>query len=326
MPEDVAPQEPDAEPDPTAGRGGDPVPPDSTPEPGSQPVWTYFLTPVAVLIGAVVIIGAIFLADQDPAPSEPVGPALAALSAAVESLADDVASLSSDVQSLSADVEQTTGAAPAGPARPTTLRAALDGYAVSLGLDTDRFGACLAETATYETIGEQLQRGVELGVQGTPTFFVNNKRISGAQPAALFAALIAAELEGSPTSIDDYPEAIRQLAERDPPGFAILPERPDISGVPIEGDPGALVVITEFSDFECPFCQRWYYETLPEIRGLVGEDVAIAFLHFPLTQIHPNAATAHAAAECAGDQGEFWGMHDLLFERQDEWSRLPNVN
>ena len=319
MPEDVAPQEPDAEPDPTVGRGGDPAPPDSTPEPGSQPVWTYFLTPVAVLIGAVVIIGAIFLADQDPAPSEPVGPALAALSAAVESLADDVASLSDDV-------EQISSVTPAAPSRPATLGEALDAYAAALGLDGDEFSECLEDPATYEAIGEQLQRGIDLGVQGTPTFFVNNKRISGAQPAALFAALIAAELEGSPTSIDAYPEAIRQLAERDPPGFAILPERPEVSGAPTEGDPGARVVITEFSDFECPFCQRWYYETLPEIRGLVGEDVAIAFLHFPLTQIHPNAATAHAAAECAGNQGEFWGMHDLLFERQDEWSRLPNVN
>ena len=52
----------------------------------------------------------------------------------------------------------------------------------------------------------------------------------------------------------------------------------------------------------------------------------IAFLHFPLTRIHPNAAGAHFAAECAGAQGKFWEMHDLLFERQDEWAALPNIN
>ena len=93
----------------------------------------------------------------------------------------------------------------------------------------------------------------------------------------------------------------------------------------MEGDPSAPVVIVEFSDFECPYCKRWYDEALPSIRARVGTDVAIAFLHFPLTGIHPNAAAAHAAAECAGTQGAFKEMHDLLFERQDEWSRLPDV-
>ncbi len=323
MPEDVAPQEPDAEPDPTAGRG-DPVPPDSTNEPIPPPLWTSFLTPIAILIGAAAIVGAIFLADQEHAPSEPVAPALAALTAAVESLADDVARISPAPAATPAG--QTTPATQAPPSRPATLGEALGGYAASLGLDADRFSECLEDPATYEAIGAQLQRGIDLGVQGTPTFFVNNKRISGAQPAALFAALIAAELAGSPTSIDEYPPAIRQLAERDPPAFAILPERPDVSGAPTEGDPGASVVIVEFSDFQCPFCQRWYYDTLPDIRSRIGDDVALAFLHFPLTQIHPNAAAAHAAAECAGSEGKFREMHDLLFEQQDEWSRLPNVN
>ena len=246
------------------------------------------------------------------------------MTAAVESLADDVARISPAPAAIPAG--QTAPATAAPPSGPATLLEALDGYAAALGLDADRFSECLEDPATYEAIGAQLQRGVDLGVQGTPTFFVNNKRISGAQPAALFAAVIAAELAGSPTSIDEYPAAIQELAERDPPGFAILPERPDVTGAPMEGDPGARVVIAEFSDFQCPFCQRWYYETLPDIRAGVGDDVALAFLHFPLTQIHPNAAAAHAAAECAGIQGKFWEMHDLVFEQQDEWSRLPNVN
>ena len=323
MTQDAAPQEPDAEPDPTAGRG-DPVPPDPASQPVRQPVWSYFLTPIAVLIGTAIVVGAIFLADEDPAPGEPVAPALAALSAAIESLADDVAQISPAPAATPAG--QAPAATPAPTSRPATLREALDSYAASLGLDADRFGACIDDPATYEVIGAQLQRGVDLGVTGTPTFFINNKRISGAQPAALFAAIIAAELEDSPTSIDEYPAAIRQLAERDPPGFAILPERPAINGAPTEGAPDARVVIAEFSDFQCPFCQRWYDDTLPEIRELIGDDVALAFLHFPLTQIHPNAAGAHAAAECAGSEDKFWEMHDLLFERQGEWSRLPNVN
>ena len=84
-------------------------------------------------------------------------------------------------------------------------------------------------------------------------------------------------------------------------------------------------MIVEFSDFQCPFRQRWYYESLPQIREYIGEDVALAFLHFPIAHIHPNATAVHAAAECAGAQGKFWEMHDLLYEKQVEWSRLPNA-
>ena len=335
MTQDAPSGEPDADPAPAA----DPVEPASdppvepTPEPqrARDPLWTSFLLPVAVLIGAAAIVGALFLREDSP-PPESVAPALAdlttavdALSAEVESLSDEVALLAVEVE-VSAGLDRAAGTAPAAPSGPATLNEALQDYAASIGLDADDFSACLDDPVTYEAVGAQLQRGIDLGVRGTPTFFINNKRISGAQPAALFALLIAAELEGSPTSLDEYPEVIQQLAQRDPPTFAILPERPDASGAPIEGDPGAAVMILEFSDFECPFCERWYQETLPEIRAQVGDNVALAFLHFPLTQIHPNAAGAHAAAECAGEQGKFWEMHDLLFERQGEWSDLPNIN
>ena len=201
----------------------------------------------------------------------------------------------------------------------------MTGYAALLGLDLGLFDRCLEEAAPYEAIRAQLQLGVELGISATPTFFVNNKLIAGAQPASVFAEVIAAELAGPPTGVDEYSPAIRQLAGQDPPAFVIHAERPDPGVGFVEGNPDAPVVIVEFSDFQCPFCQRWYYEALPEVRALVGEDVALAFAHFPLTQIHPNAAGAHVAAECAGAQGRFWEMHDLLFEQQEEWAGLPAI-
>ncbi len=308
--------------------------PPSEPEPGDQqaapapsrapsrpPVWPYFLTPIAVLLGAAAIVVAIIVTNDDPQPpQEPVAPALEALSTAVESLAGAAEALSTAAETLSAAAER------AEPGGTVTLRDALSGYAAALDLDVDSFSACIEDAATGDVVNAHLQRGVELGVNGTPTFFVNNKFISGAQPASVFLEVIAAELAGGPTSLDEYSDDIRRLAETEPPRFAILSERPDFTGAPIEGSPDAAVVVVEFSDFQCPFCQRWYYESLPEIREQVGEGVAIAFLHFPLTQRHPNAAGAHFAAECAGAQGKFWEMHDLLFERQDEWAALPNIN
>jgi protein-disulfide isomerase len=51
--------------------------------------------------------------------------------------------------------------------------------------------------------------------------------------------------------------------------------------------------------------------------------VRVAYKHLPLVQLHPNAEKAAEAAECARDQGKFWEMHDALFDKQAEWSSLP---
>ena len=298
--------------------------------PARPPVWPYFLTPVAVLLGAAAIVVTLMMTDDGAQPAqEPIAPAVEALSDAAESLSNAADALADAAQAPAAPAsagEPARESAPAVSADPTTLREALDGYAASLDLDAEAFGQCFGSSATYETVGQQLQRGIDLGVNGTPTFFVNNKLISGAQAASIFTEVIAAELAGSPTSIDEYSDAVRLIASREPPAFAILAEAPDFAGAPIEGSPDARVVIVEFSDFQCPFCQRWYYNALPEIRQFIGDEVAIAFLHFPIAQLHPNAPAVHVAAQCASEQGKFWEMHDLLFEEQEVWSRLPNVN
>ena len=310
---------------PDPGEEGPATPPAAEPEdPGGaptagRPAWSYFLTPLAVLLGSAAIIAAIVVTDRDGDAADPLAPALDSLSQTAISLSTTAGSLADTAETLSAAASETAAA----PGAARTLRDAVLGYAALIELDVALFDQCLADAAPYEAIGARLQSGIDLGVRATPTFFVNDKLISGAQPASVFTEVIAAELTGSPDSIDDYSPAIRQLAESDPPSFAIVAERPDLTGTFIEGNPDAAVVIVEFSDFQCPFCQRSYYEALPDIRALVGNDVALAFSHFPLTQIHPNAAGAHVAAECAGAQGRFWEMHDLLFERQGEWADLP---
>ena len=86
---------------------------------------------------------------------------------------------------------------------------------------------------------------------------------------------------------------------------------------PMLGDPNAPVTIVEFSDFECPFCARFYSQTYK----LIKEDYIdtgkanIVFRDFPLA-FHPQAEPAAIAAECAHEQGKFWEFHDLIFENQ----------
>ena len=83
----------------------------------------------------------------------------------------------------------------------------------------------------------------------------------------------------------------------------------------IKGDPDAPVTIVEFSDFECPFCARFYTQTLGQIEEeyINTGKAKIVFRDYPLS-FHQNAQKAAEAAECAGEQGKFWDMHDKLFE------------
>jgi len=82
------------------------------------------------------------------------------------------------------------------------------------------------------------------------------------------------------------------------------------------GPDHAPVTVVEYGDFECPNCKQ----AAPAVKLLLErytERVRFAFRHFPLEDVHPHALTAAQAAECAGGQGKFWEMHDLLFANQE---------
>ena len=87
---------------------------------------------------------------------------------------------------------------------------------------------------------------------------------------------------------------------------------------PVKGDANAPVEIIEFSDFQCPFCSRWYSDALPQIQKeyIDTGKVKLVYRDFPLSSIHPQATPAAEAAECAKEQGKFWEFHDKLFENQ----------
>ena len=88
-----------------------------------------------------------------------------------------------------------------------------------------------------------------------------------------------------------------------------------------QGAADAPVTIIEYSDFQCPYCERYFNETYPQIKEQYIDQghVRYIFRHFPLA-FHSEARPAAQAAECAGEQGKFWEMHDALFENQDSWA------
>ena len=74
-------------------------------------------------------------------------------------------------------------------------------------------------------------------------------------------------------------------------------------------------LIVEYGDYECPYSRRAFRE-IEQVERRLSEGVRFAFRHFPLTEVHPHALAAAAAAEAAALQDQFWNMHALLFHRQ----------
>jgi len=112
----------------------------------------------------------------------------------------------------------------------------------------------------------------------------------------------------------DYSNKLREQAQ-----VTVLlgPPRVQVGFDParVRGNPKAKVMIVEFSDFQCPYCSQ-VEGTLKNILAKHPDDVALAFRDMPVTQIHPMAMGAAVASRCAGEQGKFWELHDLMFGDQ----------
>jgi protein-disulfide isomerase len=87
------------------------------------------------------------------------------------------------------------------------------------------------------------------------------------------------------------------------------------------GNAKSKVVMIEYGDYQCPGCGDAYPIITP-LTVKYQDQMAFIFRNFPLTQLHPNAMTAAAAAEAAGLQGKYWEMHNKIYENQSSWNQL----
>jgi protein-disulfide isomerase len=96
------------------------------------------------------------------------------------------------------------------------------------------------------------------------------------------------------------------------------PVRTSVADAPSLGRADAPVTIVEFSDYQCPFCRRFYTTTLAALKKdyIDAGKVRYVFRDYPLDQLHSHARKAAEAAHCAGEQGKYWQMHDTLFQNQ----------
>ncbi|EHJ13957.1 DSBA oxidoreductase [Crocosphaera watsonii WH 0003] len=89
-----------------------------------------------------------------------------------------------------------------------------------------------------------------------------------------------------------------------------------IADSPSTGSLSEKIILLEFSDFQCPYCEK-AYETVKEFMDKHGDEVTLVYKHFPLFTIHPQALPAAKASWAAQQQGKFWDYYDALFEQQD---------
>jgi protein-disulfide isomerase len=105
------------------------------------------------------------------------------------------------------------------------------------------------------------------------------------------------------------------------PSVAPVPVKVSIDDDAVLGDPDAPITVVEFSDFECPFCQKFFSNSLPSIiENYVNTGkVKLVYRDYPLAS-HSGAFLAAEAAECAGEQDAYYAMHDLLFQELSVWN------
>jgi protein-disulfide isomerase len=129
--------------------------------------------------------------------------------------------------------------------------------------------------------------------------------------------------------LNDIKTLLKALATRK--GRAQQPFKPadiTIDGSPVMGKADAPVTLVEFTDYQCPFCRRHANVTFARIVKDYVETGKVRYVvrQFPLKAIHPKAVKASEASLCAGDQGQYWEMHDRIFKKtkafnQEEWVR-----
>ena len=202
-----------------------------------------------------------------------------------------------------------------------TLNSYFISIATGLGMDGAAYEACLASGRYEDVVQANYDEGLSLGVSGTPAFFINGYPVSGAQPIELFEYAVELAVEGrlAEAYSDNPPPAPENNSSGSQAGgAAIISEE----GSFVIGSHDAPITIVEYTDFQCPFCTRHLSDTYPLLLENYIETgvVRYVFKDFPLQSIHPQATIAAEAARCAGDQGQWLEMHDLLFTNQNQWS------
>jgi protein-disulfide isomerase len=210
-------------------------------------------------------------------------------------------------------------------------------WAKKIGLNLARWKKDKESPQIAAAIDKDARYGLEVGADGTPTFFINGRLVAGAlpfeafkpaideqiakakaalkrgvKPDKLYATLVAENLKDVPAPAPAAPAPAAAA------GQAETRANIDLGNAPALGPQNAPITMVEWSDFQCPYCGS-AQPTLQQLRAQYGNKLRLVWKNQPLP-FHTNAMSAAEAAMAAAEQGKFWEMHDKLFARQNELS------
>ena len=151
--------------------------------------------------------------------------------------------------------------------------------------------------------------------------------IAESEPASEVETGAVGEAEADETIAQNAAQPSAAAARGAAPAPEFVPPKPVTLATDAEtvafamGDPDAAVQVVEFTDYECPFCQRYGLETMPAVVENLVESGRLFYVikDLPLDSLHPTARSASVAARCAGEQDTYLPMHDAIFVAQAEW-------
>ena len=199
--------------------------------------------------------------------------------------------------------------------------------AVTAGARADKVQAAIAKHTRAAEIDADADVADDFQANGTPHFFINGRRLVGAQPKAQFAAIIDEEIKKAQALIDGgtKPEAVYDALTKDGQP-APQPERVSVDALPPDdparGPRAARVTVHEFADFECPFCSR-AEDTLKKVAKTYGDRVRFVWHDLPLPFHEHALPAARAAREARKQKGDaaFWKLHDTLLADRTKLAR-----
>ncbi len=228
--------------------------------------------------------------------------------------------------------------------------------AKTLGINEGDFQKCIDNKTYDSIVAEELAYGNEIGVQGTPSIYFGENQGDKMRGFAVGPSIteddvrqmIAAIKEGGidkavsfwtnkqNAELGTYETQLRDfyvqqgqsgatldasiaagMAERKAQTASDLKVQDYTYGKGVkQGAEGAKAVMMEFSDYECPYCQRFAAGPLVGLKSSFVDsgEMLFIFRDFPLESIHPSARKAANAVRCAGEQNKYFEMHDLIFK------------
>jgi protein-disulfide isomerase len=199
----------------------------------------------------------------------------------------------------------------------------LDKIAQDMGLSLDKFHDALKNHKYKSVLDADSDLGDDMQASGTPHFFVNGRRLVGAQPAEKFEKIIDEEIPKAQALLakGTAPKDLYDTLIKDGKGAPEL-EKKTVAlspSAPARGNLNSKVVIQEFSDFQCPYCKR-SEDAVNDVMKNYGDKIKFVWRNLPLP-MHPDAPlAAQASMEAYKQKGAdaFWKMHDLLYKNQPD--------